>query len=245
LPVLLEQHRQLKEEITRFDAHHFDTTTSKELIECWHPDHPMSRTDDRESRRARLAEVASWGPLIGSEAGYDWAFDVMDFCSSNPRADMETGMPVPVTHIPLLGLVYHDAIVSYCWEYDPYNKSYLGGDWSRDKILYDLMAGNPPTVAPIFGYFPIIRRPPPPVESRWVTWEDPETQRLLREALPAAQLHGRTAHVPMTGHTLLDTAGTAHRTVYADGTTVAVNFGQEPIVLEDGSALAGGAYAIE
>lgn len=235
--VLREQHRQLKDRITRFDALHFDTTTAKDLFECRDPDHPMSRTVDRESRRARLAEVASWNMLLGSEAGYDWAFDVYDFCSSNPRMDLETGMPVPVAHIPLLGLVYHDAIVSYCWEYDPYNKSYLGGDWSRQKILYDVMAGNPPTVAPIFGYFPVIRRPPPPVESRWVMWEDPETQRLLREALPVAQLHGRTAHVAMIDHELLAGDGLVTRTVYADGTEVLVNRGTD--AWDDGQAVIG------
>jgi hypothetical protein len=158
---------------------------------------------------------------------------------------LETGMPVPVTHIPLLGLVYHDAIVSYCWEYDPYNRSYLGGDWSQQKILYDVMAGNPPTVAPVFGYFPVIRRPAPPVESRWVMWEDPETQRLLREALPVAQLHGRTAHARMVGHDLLDAGALVHRTVYEDGTTVHVNFGAEAVSLPGGVTLAPTSYAID
>jgi hypothetical protein len=132
-------------------------------------------------------------------------------------------MPVEVAHIPLLGLVYHDSVVSYHWEYDPYNQSYLGGDWSQQKLLYDVMAGNPPTVAPIFGYFPVISRPAPPVSSKWVMWEDPETQRLLREALPVAQLHGRTAHTPMTGHELLTADGLVSRTTYADGTAVLVN----------------------
>lgn len=241
--VLLEQHRQLRGEISAFEALHFDTTTSKELIECWHPDHPMSKSDDRESRRARLAEVASWDILIGSEAGYDWAFDVYDFCSSNPRGDMETGMPGRFSHIPLLGLVYHDAIVSYCWEYDPYNTSYLGGDWSRQKLLFDLMAGNPPTVAPIFGYFPVIRRPAPPVESRWVTWEDPVTQQLLRDALPVARLHGRTAHLEMIDHMMLADDGSVTRTVYEDGTAALVNVGPDDFEA-GGVRLTAGEYAI-
>jgi hypothetical protein len=128
----------------------------------------------------------------------------------------------------MLGLVYHDSIVSYCWEYDPYNPSYLGGDWSRKKLLYDAMAGNPPTVSPVFGYFPVIRRPAPPVESRWVMWEDEQTQRLLREALPIAQLHGKTAHTPMIDHERLVEDGTVTRTTYADGTSVLVNQGAEP-----------------
>jgi hypothetical protein len=226
--VLLEQHTQLRDRISSFDALHFDTTTAKDLVECWHPDHPMTRSQDRESRHARLAEVASWNPIIGAEAGYDWAFDVMDFCSNNPRADLSIHLPGSFSHIPLLGLVYHDSIVSYCWEYDPYNPSYLGGDWSRQKLLYDAMAGNPPTVAPVFGYFPVISRPAPPVASKWVMWEDEQTQRLLRDALPIAQLHGKTAHQPMINHERLSTDGAITRTVYADGTTVLVNQGEEP-----------------
>ncbi|CAA9370694.1 MAG: GH129 [uncultured Chloroflexia bacterium] len=217
----------MRDQISGFDALHFDTTTAKALNECWHPEHPMSKSEDRTSRRARLAEVASWGCLIGSEAGYDWAFDVYDFCSSNPRRAMETHLPVHAEHVPLLGLVYHDSVVSYCWEYDPYNKSYFGVDWSEDKLLYDAMAGNPPTVAPIFGYFPVIRRPAPPVESHWVTWEDPTTQKLLRDALPVAQMHGRTAHHEMLEHAFLDTDRTITRTVYKDGTAVVVNFGHQ------------------
>jgi hypothetical protein len=235
--VLLEQHRQLKDRVARFDALHFDTTTAKDLTECWHPEHPMTRTQDREARRARLEEVAGWNSVIGSEAGSDWAFDVMDFCSNNPRADLSIAMPVLFVHVPLLGLVYHDAIVSYCWEYDPYNPSYLGGDWSRQKLLFDAMAGNPPTVSPVFGYFPVIRRPAPPVSSHWVMWEDAQTQRLLRDALPVAQLHGRTAHTPMIDHELLSEDGLVSRTTYADGTDVLVNRSEHP--WDDGQATIG------
>ncbi len=226
--VIAERGRRLRTRADTFAALHFDTTTSKALMECWSQEHPMTRTADRLARQAWLAEVASWGHLIGSEAGYDWAFDVMDFCSNNPRRDLQTTFPAPARHIPLQGLVYHDSVVSYCWEYDPYNKSYWGGDWSRQKILYDVMCGNPPTVAPIFGYFPVISADEGAVASRWVTWENAETQRLLREALPVAQLHERTALHPMLSHEYLDDAGAVSRTVYADGTEVAVNASEKP-----------------
>ncbi len=226
--VLREKHHLMRDAIMPYDALHFDTTTSKRLGECWHPDHTMSRTEDRQNRYLRLADVASWNKLIGSEAGYDWAFDVYDFCSSNPRRGLETGLPVPASHIPLLGLVYHDSVVSYCWEYDPYNGQYFGENWAEDKLLYDVMAGNPPTVAPVFGYFPVIRRPAPPVEARWVTWEDPATQKILRDTLPVAQLHGRTAHCELLDHSFVSDNRQVSRTVYADGTEVLVNFDTEP-----------------
>lgn len=235
--MLRRVHRLLKERISEYGALHFDTTTAKALTECWDPSHRMTKSEDRESRRARLEEVASWGILIGSEAGYDWAFDVYDFCSSNPRRAMETGLPVPARHIPLLGLVYHDSVVSYGWEYDPYNKSYFGEDWSRDKLLHDVMAGNPPTISPVMGYFPVIRRPAPPVESRWVRWEDPATQQLLHDALPVAQLHGRTAHQQMVDHAFLDDEGLVSRSVYQDGTTVLVNSSAQEYGDEDGNVV--------
>lgn len=242
--VLREKHTLMRDAIMAYDALHFDTTTSKVLTECWHPDHTMSRTEDRESRRARLADVASWGKLVGSETGYDWAFDVYDYCSSNPRRGLETGLPVPAYHVPLLGLVYHDAVVSYCWEYDPYNGRYFGQNWAHDKLLYDVMAGNPPTVAPVFGYFPVIQRPAPPVEAHWVTWEDPSTQQTLRDALPVAQLHGRTAHQELLDHVFLDDTRSVTRTVYADGTEVLVNFGAEAQAVEGRPQLAPRSYRI-
>ena len=241
---IAETGRRLKDRASTFAALHFDTTTCKELMECWSPDHPMTRSADRKARRAWLDEVAGWGHLIGSEGGCDWAFDVMDFCSNNPRRDLQTNFPAPARHVPLQGLVYHDSIVSYCWEYDPYNKSYWGGDWSRAKILYDVMCGNPPTVSPVFGYFPVIGAGEGPVASSWVTWEDPETQRLLRAALPAARLHEKTALQPMLSHAYLDDERTVSRTTYADGTEVVVNAGETPF--DDGDlSLTGWSYRID
>ena len=105
------------------------------------------------------------------------------------------------------------------------------------------MAGNPPTVAPIFGYFPVIRRPWPPVEARWVTWEDPATQKLLRDALPVAQLHGRTAHQEMVDHAFVDDERRVTRTVYQDGTAALVNFGTEAQEVE-GVVLAPRSYRV-
>lgn len=242
--VIAQHGRRLRKRAGTFAGLHFDTTTSKALMECWSSEHPMSRSTDREARRDWLAEVAGWGHLIGSEGGCDWAFDVMDFCSNNPRRDLETCFPAPARHVPLQGLVYHDSVVSYCWEYDPYNRSYWGGDWSRAKILYDVMCGNPPTVSPVLGYFPVIGAAEVAVSSSWVTWEDPETQRLLREALPVAHLHERTALQPMLSHAFLDDAGTVSRTTYADGTEVVVNTGQKPY--DDGEVeLTGSAYRID
>lgn len=215
--------RRLQERAAAFTGLHFDTTTNKELMECWSPAHPMSRTQDREARSHWLAEVAGWGHLIGSEGGCDWAFDVMDFCSNNPRRGLETNFPAPAAHVPLQGLAYHDSIVSYGWEYDPYNKSYWAGDWSRDKLLYDVMCGNPPTVSPVLGYFPVITGGEQPVTSSWVTWEDPETQSLLRKAVPVAKLHEQTAFQAMVEHGYLDRDQMVSRTVYERGTEVLVN----------------------
>lgn len=242
--VIASHGRRLRGRAATFSALHFDTTTSKRLTECWSPDHPMTRTDDRIARHTWLAEVAGWNLLIGSESGYDWAFDVMDYCSNNPRRGLVTGFPADARHIPLQGLVYHDSVVSYCWEYDPYNPSYFGGDWSRQKILYDVMCGNPPTVSPIFGYFPVISSSEGELTSSWVTWEDPQTQQLLRAALPVAQLHERTALQALIDHAYLDENGLVSRTVFADGTEVVVNAG-EPTFDNGAIVLNGGTYQVD
>jgi len=223
--VLAKHGRKLRDRAGQYTGLHFDTTTCKALMECWSPEHPMNRTEDRLARRSWLDEVAGWGHLIGSEGGCDWAFDVMDYCSNNPRRDLQTNFPGSAQHVPLQGLVYHDSIVSYGWEYDPYNRSYWGGDWSREKLLYDVMCGNPPTVSPVFGYFPVISGGVQAVSSSWVTWEQEDTQRLLRAALPVAMLHGETALSAMIEHSWLDEEGDVSRTVYSNGTSVLVNAG--------------------
>jgi hypothetical protein len=92
------------------------------------------------------------------------------------------------------------------------------------------------------GYFPVIRRPAPPVEAYWVMWEDPAIQQLLREALPVAQLHGRTAHQPMIDHSFFDEDRKVTRTVYQDGTDALVNFSCEPYEVEGGRVLAPRSY---
>lgn len=234
---IAERGRLLRERVSQFAGLHFDTTTAKELSECWSPDHPMTRDQNRQARHDWLAEVASWGHVVGSESGADWAYDVIDFCSNNPREDLLTYFPGTAHHIPLHGLVYHDCVISYGWEYDPYNPSYLGGDWAQAKIAYDLMCGNPPTVSPLLGYFPRIGHGETDLWSRWVTWEDPLTQQLLRAALPVADLHARVAHQPMTNHAYLDPAATVSRTTYADGTEVLVNAGPTAFVDDNGIEL--------
>jgi hypothetical protein len=242
--VLASHGRHLRGRADQFSGLHFDTTTCKELMECWSPDHPMTRSQDRQARHDWLAEVAGWNHVVGSEGGCDWAFDVIDFCSNNPRRGLHTAFPAPAVHVPLQGLVYHDSVVSYGWEYDPYNPSYWGGDWSRAKLLYDVMCGNPPTVSPVLGYFPVISGESIPVTSSWVTWEDPQTQRLLRNARGPARLHETTALEPLTEHRYLDDQGQVSRTVFGDGTEVLVNFGA--VDFDDGDCrLGASSYAID
>lgn len=102
-------------------------------------------------------------------------------------------------------------------------QSYWGGDWSRVKLLYDVMCGKPPTVSPLFGYFPVITGGHQPVSSSWVTWEDAETQTLL----PTGTTSGTTARThrleAMTDHAYLDDEQGVNRTVYTQGTEVLVN----------------------
>jgi hypothetical protein len=77
-----------------------------------------------------------------------------------------------------------------------------------------------------------------------VTWEDPSTQRLLREALPVARLHGYTAMLEMIDHCRLPDEHVT-RTVYAGGTRVVINRGAVPATTDDGRVVGACDYQID
>jgi len=113
-------------------ARFIDTTTALPLGECYDPDHPMTRADDKAARLRLLEYVRDLGLIVGSEMGVDWAVPVLAYCegmlSPVPYRHPDAGYlhpnmkPVPETfqyilnpavRVPLWELVYHDCVVAY------------------------------------------------------------------------------------------------------------------------------------
>ena len=256
--MLAENYTKLAPEIECAPALHMDVTTHIPVRECWRPDHRVTRAMDIEYKRERMRGYAAAGKVFGSEGGYDWAFDLYDFCSTNPRIgsliDSDNFyIPVPNRLIPFLSIVYHDSVLMYWYEQDTYMRDrndmmkwFHGVEPGpenyeyRDKLLFDIMAGNPPTLSPCGCVFNMnLLDPKNPIELKWVTYDDPRTQRILRDALPVAQNHARYGLLRIDSQQYLDEPRLVSRTVYEDGTAFYVNFGCEPFRTESGETVPG------
>ena len=114
------------------DGYFLDTTTANPLWECYHPEHPLTRQQDAENKRGLLAYLRSQGVVTGAEAGQYWAAAEVDFFEGM----MASRFGIP---LPLFGLVYHDAMVTYWQHGRPYNYT-ARGDFA-EKVLLGLLYG--------------------------------------------------------------------------------------------------------
>jgi len=234
-------------------ALHMDVTTHIPVRECWHPEHRYSRTMDIEYKRDRMRGYASAGKIFGSEGGYDWAFDIYDFCSTNPRIGSLVNsdhyyIPVPNRLIPFLSIIYHDSVLMYWYEQDTYMRDRNDMmKWFhntepgpenyhyKDKILFDIMAGNPPTLSPCGCVFNMnLLDPNNPIELKWVTYDEPRVRQILLDALPVAQNHAKIGLLRIDDQQYLDEPMLVSRTIYEDGRVFYVNFSNRPYKTEGG-----------
>ncbi|MBT3376022.1 MAG: hypothetical protein HN742_17360 [Lentisphaerae bacterium] len=109
--------------------------------ECYDPDHPLTRTQDREARMAFYEYLHSLGLIFGGEHIGWWNAAVLEYSNGVGVA--------PYTHpllqkfpVPLYHLVFHDALVPFCSAGDDYTTNY--GTAFEDKVLRDLLRGIPP-----------------------------------------------------------------------------------------------------
>jgi hypothetical protein len=111
-----------------------DCTASDQFFECYDSKHPLTRTQDRENRVAIINAVTDKGLLAGSETGMECFVPFMHYFEGMVGSSF--GVPVP-----LFNLVFHDAVISYWHQREPYNRS--PKDYVQNFLL-DLLYGNPP-----------------------------------------------------------------------------------------------------
>jgi hypothetical protein len=82
-------------------GHFIDTAACAQFYECHHPEHPMNRTQDIESKLRLMAFYKENGIVLGSENAADFGMYHLDYLENRHER-------VPGVSIPLWPLVFHD-----------------------------------------------------------------------------------------------------------------------------------------
>jgi hypothetical protein len=215
-----------------------DTTTASPWRECYHPDHPMTRSDSRHWKMELLRYMSEKAKLVtGSETGHDAAVPYVHYfegmLSLGPYRVPDAGRnmrklwdDVPervakfqVGHkyrLPLWELVYHDCVVSQ-WYWGDYNNK-LPALWQK-RDLFNILYGT----APMFMF-----------DNRvWEQYKD----RFARSYKNICDVTRAVGYAEMTDHRFLTPDRDVQQTMFANGVTVTVNFGEKPFRLSDGKEI--------
>lgn len=211
-----------------YSSQFIDTTTSSELKECYSKTHPMTRTESKEFRIDLLKYMFKDKKLItGSEAGQDYAapyvhyFEGMMSLSPYRLDDAGYNMQKIVDEIPdqvekyqvgqkyrlpLWELVYHDCTVSY-WYWGDYNNK-LPKLWDK-RDLFNILYGTPP----LFMFDAEI-------------WKA-NKNRFIQSYKNIETVAGNTGYSEMVDFKYLSDNKDIQKTVFANGISVIVNFGDK------------------
>ncbi len=194
-------------------------------VECFHPEHRLTRSENRQVQREILDMVRSGNhgqsqPIVLQvEHVRDFAVPEIDFSYGlgDFKADVEVvggghetqsiGITVPLWH-----LVFHDCVVLAHHTTE-----------QRENLLY--------------GCVP------------WFNLRDGEWERELAEDLPAKQrvmaLHAEVGFEPMTDHALLSADGAVQKTVFGGGVEVTVDRKAGTVAIKGGKADTKGSVKIK
>lgn len=216
-----------------------DTTTATPWRECYHPLHPMTRTESKHFKMDLLQYLSDGcGLVCGSETGHDAAVPFVHYfegmLSLGPYRVPDSGrntirpwneVPAAVAkfqtghfyRLPLWELVYHDCVVAQ-WYWGDYNNK-LPQLWDR-RDLWNTLYGTPPM-------FMFDRK----------IWTQ-NHERFVKSYQAATPVARATGYSPMLSHEWLTADHAVQRTRFANGVVVTVNFGDTPWALPDGARLA-------
>ncbi len=220
-----------------YTARFIDTTVASPWFECYHPDHPMTRTQSREYKMELLKLIGDSGLVCGSETGHEASVPFCDYfegmLSVGPYRVPDSGrnmlriwdeVPERLAHyqvgaayrLPLWELVYHDCVVAQ-WYWGDYNNK-LPKVW-RKRDLFNALYGTPPMYV-----FDIAQ------------WNEKKTEFAASYKV-AEPVSRATGYSEMTDHRILSADRCVQQTVFANGVVVTVNFGDAPYKMSDGSEL--------
>ncbi len=219
-------------------ARFIDTTVAAPWFECYHPDHPMTRTQSRQYKMELLQLVSeTFGLVCGSETGHEAAVPFCDYfegmLSLGPYRVDDAGrhmdrvvdeVPEKISkyqvgekyRLPLWELVYHDCVVAQ-WYWGDYNNK-LPKIW-RKRDLFNALYGTPPMY--MFNI------------KQWDKMKD-QFAASYQVAEPVSRA---TGYSEMTDHRILTADRSIQQTVFANGVTVTVNFGDVTYRMTDGTEI--------
>ncbi len=215
-----------------------DTTTAAPWHECYHPDHPMTRTESKQAKMALLRYVSEDSKLVtGCETGHDASVPYLHFfegmMSLGPYRVPDSGRKMQVIwtnvppnvakfqlghdyRLPLWELVYHDCVVSY-WYWGDYNNK-LPALWDK-RDLFNILYGVPP----MFMF-----------DKRYYEQNRARFVQSYQNTCPTIRKIG---YQEMTDHRFLTQDRAVQQTAFANGTVVTVNFGNTPYTLPGGEVV--------
>ncbi len=216
-----------------------DTTTASPWRECYDPHHPMTRSDSRHWKMELLRYMSGDAGLVtGWETGHDAAVPFVDYFEGmlslgpyrvpDAGRDMQriwTEVPERVEkfqlghkyRLPLWELVFHDCVVAQ-WYWGDYNNK-LPALW-RKRDLFNVLYGTPPM-------FMFTRQ--------YLRENKDRFAQSYRDTCSVARAVG---YAEMTDHRFLTADRGVQQTIFSNGVTVTVNFGEKPFRLPDGTEIA-------
>ena len=229
-----------------YRARFIDTTVAAPWFECYHPDHPMTRSDSKRHKMQLLELIKEdFGLVCGSETGHDASVPYCDFyegmMSLGPWRSNDSGrnmrdildeVPSQIEiyqvgekyRLPLWELVYHDCVVAY-WYWGDYNNK-LPKVWKK-RDLFNALYGVPPMY----------------MFSRQ-NWNE-NKERFVESYKIAEPVSRLTGYSEMTDHRILSEDRSVQQTEFANGVQVTVNFGEKPFKMSDGTEIPAGDVRIK
>jgi hypothetical protein len=232
--------REIAEDLktTPYLCRFMDTTTATPWRECYHPDHPMTRSDSRRWKMELLRVMSEEFHLVGgTETGHDAAVPYVSYFEGMLslahyrvpdagrwiRETWQTA-PTPVAlfqlgqryRLPLWELVYHDCVVSHWYWGD--HSSKIPSLWGK-RDLFNVLYGTVPMF--MFTY------------DSWRQQRDRFVQS-YRNTCPVAREVG---YAEMTDHRFLTADRDVQQTTFDNGVTVTCNFSEMSQPLQDGTWL--------
>ena len=240
IPADLEEHR--------YRGRFLDCTTASGLRECYDPNHPMTRGQDREWREKAFAYLVSLGLLPGSERGQWWAIPSICYMegiqSTGNFRNTDIGrMPIdrkaypnpeylrttlsPSHRLPLFELVFHECAINTWWWGDQSDR--MPEIWARKDLIQIL-----------YGTIPL-----------WYLTRKKQdffcrnADRFARCYKNVCTWHRAVADDEMVDHRHLSDDLALQQSVFSSGLSVTANLGETPQTLPDGQVIPGFHYLLQ
>jgi uncharacterized protein DUF5696 len=192
-------HGALKAHGIKVRGSYLDVFACNPMDECYNPEHPVSRSQCLKNRAECFNLIRAMEGIVSSEEPVDWAIPYLDLVHHGPYAVSGRNKEAMGIIVPLFNLVYHDAIIIPWFT--------VRGGYAIPKkdlgLLHALMNAGIPYIS-----------------------LDPDEEE-FKNVRTICALHYRTGLLEMTNHEFLDNSYRKHRTTFADGTTVSVDFDTE------------------